>query len=67
MTDWLSDLKEWSEFCHNPSALSDDEVLDLLTGFLCHVPGHVAAAAKLTIDQPVRDIFDVGAVEILND
>ncbi|NEO85751.1 MAG: hypothetical protein F6J87_16090 [Spirulina sp. SIO3F2] len=65
MTDWLSDLKEWVKFCQNPAALSDDEVIDVLIGFLCHVPEHVAAAAKLSIDQPVRDIFDIGAVEIM--
>lgn len=64
MTDWLGDLKEWVEFCQNPSALSDDEVLDVLIGFLVHVPNHIAAASKLAIDTPVRDIFKVGAVEI---
>ena len=64
MTDWLTDLKEWVELCQNPSALSDDEVLDVLIGFLVHVPNHIAAASKLAIDTPVRDIFSVGAVEI---
>lgn len=62
MTDWLSDLKEWSSFCENTESLSIDEIQDLLMKFLVHVPAHVAAAGKLVTGLPVEDIFSVGAV-----
>ncbi len=62
MTDWLSDLSLWEQFCKNPKSLSSDEVSDLLMGFLVHVPAHVAAASKLFSGQPVTDVFNVGAV-----
>ena len=45
----------------NPIALSDDEVHRLLIQFLIPVPNHLAAAGKLHIDIPVRDIFGIGA------
>lgn len=63
MTDWIDDLKQWVEFCQNPSAMSNDEVEEVLTNFLIHVPNHIAAASKLMLNIPVRDIFEVGATE----
>ena len=61
MTDWLNDLKDWNSFCEKPESLTNEEVQDLLMGFLTHVPNHVAAAGKLVTGIPVTDIFDVGA------
>ena len=61
MTDWLGDLKDWSSFCEKPESLTNEEVQDLLMGFLIHVPNHVAAAGKLITGIPVADIFNVGA------
>lgn len=63
MTDWIDDLKQWVEFCQNPSAMSNNEVEKVLTNFLIHVPNHIAAASKLMLNIPVRDIFEVGATE----
>jgi hypothetical protein len=63
MTDWLDDLASFYEFCNEPSSKSSGEITKMLTGFLYHVPNHVAVAAKLYVDSPVRDIFGVGAVE----
>lgn len=60
MVDWLDDLKQWSNFCQDPSQYSSDDVQSLLTYILCHIPEHIAAAAKLLINQPIRDIFEVG-------
>ena len=62
MTDWLSGLSQWEQFCKNPKSLSSDELSDLLMGFLAHVPAHVAAASKLLSGSPVTDVFNVGAV-----
>lgn len=61
MTDWLDDLAEYHDFCAHPEKLSPSEIEKLLTGFLVHVPNHVAAASKLFIDIPVTDIFGVGS------
>src|SRR6266545_1138982 len=61
MTDWLDDLDAYCRFCADPSRLSDAEVGELLTGFLVHVPNHVAAASKLYTGVPVTDIFGVSA------
>jgi len=63
MTDWLGDLEEWTAFCSRSDRLDSDAIADLLTGFLVHVPNHVAAASKLMTGIPVSDIFNVGAVD----
>jgi hypothetical protein len=63
MTDWLSDLERFAEFCTNPSSRSVEEASEILMAFLYHVPNHIAAAAKQYLDSPVRDVFGVGAVE----
>ena len=63
LTDWLSDLDSWSAFCADPDSLSSEEIVELLTRFLIHVPNHVAAASKLMLEIPVTDIFGVGATE----
>ena len=61
MTDWLDDLDAYSRFCADPSSMSDAEVGEMLTGFLVHVPNHLAAAGKLYTGVPVTDIFQIGA------
>ena len=60
MTDWLSDLEEWTKFCEKPESFSPDQIQDLLMSFLIHVPNHVAAAGKIVTGIPVEDIFNVG-------
>ena len=61
MTDWLSDLERWYDYCQAPEALDVDQTTKLLIAFLVHVPNHLAAASKLMTDIPVTDIFEVGA------
>lgn len=61
MTDWLGDLSAFVEFCQGPEASSDSEIEEMLVAFLTHAPNHLAAAGKLFIDQPVADVFGVGA------
>jgi hypothetical protein len=62
VTDWLRDLSEFHDFCSGPECWSDEKLNSLLLAFLCHVPNHLAAAAKLYADLPVTDVFDVGAI-----
>ncbi len=62
MTDWLSDLHAWHSFCERPESVSSDDLQRLLMNFLLHVPEHVAAASRLLTGDPVKDIFNVGAV-----
>ena len=61
MTDWLDDLEAYVRFCAEPRSMSDEEISQMLTEFLVHVPNHVAAASKLLTGVPVTDIFKVGA------
>ena len=61
LTDWLDDLEAYSRFCAEPRSMSDEEISQMITGFLLHVPNHVAAASKLLTGVPVTDIFKVGA------
>jgi hypothetical protein len=62
MTDWLSDLEAFADFCERPNEFSDEKISRILINFLVHAPNHIAAAAKLYTDEPVEDIFGVGAV-----
>lgn len=63
LTDWLKDLEEWTAFCESPGDYDAEAVEKLVTGFLIHVPNHLAAASKLMLDIPVSDIFEIGAVD----
>ncbi len=63
MTDWLTELEAYVEFCRDPKRLSSEQINELLIQFLIHVPNHVAAASKLFVDIPVTDVFGVGATE----
>ena len=63
MTDWANDLRDLFELYSNPDAYSMDQAKRIVSGFLVHVPAHVAAAAKLYLDDPVTDVFGVGAVK----
>ncbi len=61
MTDWADDLEALFDFYKNPQSMGDEELSRLLAHVLIHVPNHLAAAAKLFADAPVKDIFGVGA------
>lgn len=61
MTDWLDDLEAYARFCADPGSMSDEAVGEMLTGFLVHVPNHLAAAGKLYTGIPVTDVFGVDA------
>lgn len=61
MTDWLDDLSRLQAFYESPDGCEPAQVIDLLMAFLVHAPSHLAAASKLFTDDPVTDVFGVGA------
>lgn len=61
LTDWLDDLQAFHQFCQRPEQFGTEEVNEILMRLLIHVPNHIAAAAKLYCDMPVKDVFGVGA------
>lgn len=63
MTDWKADLDELAAVWEDPEAFDDEQVTDVVYGFLIHVPNHVNAAKKLLELGPVEDIFGVGIFE----
>ena len=62
LTDWLSELERFVDFCSAPQSASDGEVAEQISAFLLHAPAHLAAASMLALGQPVADDFDLGAV-----
>ena len=67
MTDWLNDLVYLFKLYENPDSYKHKKIVDILGYFLVHVPNHIAAAAKIMLDQPVEDIFKIGAVKTETD
>ena len=63
MSDWKDDLDKWSAVWENPGGFDDEELTDVIYGFLIHVPSHVNAAKKLLELGPVEDVFGVGIFE----
>jgi hypothetical protein len=57
MLDWKDDLLDLAKLMQRPGAASDDEWADTVFGFVLHVSGHLAAAAKLLGVEPVK--FDI--------
>jgi hypothetical protein len=63
MLDWHKDLLELLRYFKNPSEFTAEQVNYLLLGFLTHAPHHLVAASMLHTGSPVRDVFEIGAVE----
>lgn len=63
MTDWLEDMSDLHEFYISPESYTSKQTTDLLMKFLLHVPNHLVAAHKLYTNEPVSDIFGIGALE----
>lgn len=62
MTDWLADLAD----LHDLFSREDWEpgyAKEVLMAFLSHAPHHLAAAARIVMDCPVVDVFELGAVK----
>ena len=63
MTDWLEDMLDLHKFYMSPESYTSKQTTDLLMKFLLHVPNHLVAAHKLYTNEPVSDIFGIGALE----
>ena len=62
LTDWAADAAFLVALVLFPEKFTDAEVRAGVRQFLIHAPNHICAAAKLA-DEPVRDIFGVGALD----
>lgn len=67
MTDWLEDLDTFYRFCEAPEFFDVEQVDELLNDFLSHVPERLAAAKMLLLNEPVDDMFELGAVRETED
>lgn len=63
MLDWYAELKPLIQFYENPDSFSSEEIEEILRDLLTHAPHHVAAAKLHMTGSPVRDVFEIGAVE----
>ncbi len=63
MTDWKQELDTLSHIWRGTDKLQARQLVMFISGFLAHVPNHIAAAKKLAGLGPVADIFDVGALD----
>jgi hypothetical protein len=62
LTDWIDDLRRVIEL-YGSSEWNNEQAQKLLVAFVTHAPAHLAAAHRLILDSPVRDVFGIGAVE----
>ena len=63
MSDWQIDLDEWASVWKDPDKFDDEQLTEIIYGFLVHVPNHINAAKKLLELGPIEDVFGVGIFE----
>lgn len=63
LLDWHGDLCQLNQLFEQPQRFNYCETHQILVNFLVHAPNHIAAAAKLYIDYPVSDVFQIDAVK----
>jgi hypothetical protein len=56
MTDWASDLMEYTDLVHNPKKWKKKDATIFIIGFLYHVVPHLNAAGRLLLDE-IKDTF----------
>jgi hypothetical protein len=62
LADWNSEAAFIVAMHLFPERFTKEQIRSGVGKFIVHAPNHVAAAAKLA-DQPVEDIFEVGALD----
>lgn len=62
LSDWLDDLRAFVQMVDDEQ-IEPKQAQHVVMQFLVHVPAHVAAAARIVTDSPVKDVFEIGAVE----
>lgn len=55
MPDWVKDLEQFVDFLENPGKYSDNQIQEIILGFVIHAPYHLNKAADITIDGPIAD------------
>ena len=54
MVDWYDDLRRLAKVMKDPETADNKQWSDAVYGFLIHVSGHVAAAAKIAGHKPIE-------------
>ncbi len=62
LVDWVVDLEDLSRL-YTSSRWKQKNAWRVLAGFVAHVPAHLVAAYRIIYDDPVTDIFEIGAVK----
>ena len=62
LVDWNSDAAFILAMHLFPERFTKQQIREGIFRFLSHAPNHIAAAAKLA-NQPIEDIFEVGALD----
>ncbi len=63
MTDWLDELDGLNRVFADPGSMTDEERDDAVMQFVIHAPAHLAAASRMYMGFPVRDVWEIGAVD----
>ena len=63
MADWLDDYEQLGRVFDMSQNLSNEEIQEIVGGFLIHASHHIAAAHKLAGYGPMEDVFGVGIFE----
>lgn len=61
LTDWLTDLDDLASL-YASDTWDPEAAQALLMRFIVHVPAHLAAAYRILMDEPLTDVFKIGAV-----
>ena len=62
LSDWILDLRELNALFAS-SRWNPVRAQKVIRGFLVHVPNHVVAAHRIILDDPVTDVFEIGATK----
>jgi hypothetical protein len=66
LTDWQSDAAFIVAVILFPERFTPDDIRNGVERFIVHAPNHAAAAAKLG-GFPVSDVFEIGAIDGVDD
>lgn len=60
--DWIIDLHELNRLFAS-KRWNPAHAQKVLMGFVAHVPNHLAAAHRIMYDDPLTDVFEIGATK----
>jgi hypothetical protein len=62
LADWIADLHELNELFAR-KRWNPVQAQRIISGFVVHVPNHLAAAHRILFGDPITDVFGLGAVK----